>query len=317
MARFHEFQKESGGDDELPTPWMMVPLNGFNVVVLDDENLSAVPVNDQLISVFDVRASQPRARNNFLSKLRARSGSPEVAQLFASLMGYAFAFFSGRIFIVTGESIGDTIIKANDGKRMEKARLDVSVKRRSTKKVAFNFVRHKDQSGKIVNHTSNDPSAADQWIDVMNNIFTPQTNIVFEKHAARWVTFNGTLDRIVRPQDTDTLFKERDPTADMNIFIVGEYESDRNRKSTADLIQGETINYQNIICEDKTPDGIATTMAHEALHFLLREGHHEYTKEKTHWLMEQVDTRTGHKIPKGQANKVNPTQSTARQKQRK
>lgn len=144
-------------------------------MVLDDENLSAVPVNDQLISVFDVRASQPRARNNFLSKLRARSGSPEVAQLFASLTGFAFAFFSGRIFIVTGESTGDTIIKANDGKGVEKARLDVSV----------NFVRHKDKSGEIVNHTSNDPSAADQWIDVMNNIFTPETNIVFEKHAAR------------------------------------------------------------------------------------------------------------------------------------
>jgi hypothetical protein len=97
-----------------------------------------------------------------------------------------------------------------------------------------------------------------------------------DKHSVREACGpEGHLQRnsgeVVRPQNTDTLFKERDPKAEMNIFIVGELEMDSNRHSTADIIQGMTIGFQNILCEDNVPDSIAETLAHEALHFLLRE----------------------------------------------
>lgn len=322
MASFGQVWKEWGVDDELSTPWMMVPRNGFNLVILrDGKDLTTVPENKQLIDVIDISDPQSSASRSFLSKLQAHSSLPPVIKdtlpiLFSGVLTLA-SLASIRLFIVTGKSVGETIIKANDRRGVEKARINVSVKRRRTVKVAFNFVKHTDASGKEVNHTSKDPSQADQWIDGMNSIFAPQTNILFEKHDARWVKYKGTLDGVVRSKHLDDIFKERHPDSavEMNIFLVGEWEKDSI--STADVSQAVTVDFKNILCEDDTKDDTATTLAHEALHFLLREGHHTYAKEKVHWLMEQVDFRTGHKIPKEQADKVNPTHSTSRQRRRK
>lgn len=318
MASFSKVGKELGVDDELPTPWMMVPLNGFNLVLLrDGKGLIPVPENKLLINVLDISDFKSLAGRNSISELEARGGSSrEILHVLWTLV-MNLLDPSVRLLLVKGENAGDTIIKAKDGRGVEKARLNVSVKSRRTVKVAFNFVKHTDASGKEVNHTSKDPSLAGQWIDGMNNIFVPQTNVVFEKHDARWVKFKGTLDRIVRSKHLDDIFKERHPdqAVEMNIFLVGEWEKDSI--STADVSQATTSNYQNILCEDDTKDDTAVTLAHEALHFLLREDHHTYAKEKVHWLMEQVDFRTGHKIPKEQADKVNPTHSTSRQGRRK
>jgi hypothetical protein len=302
-------RKEWGVDDELPVPWMMVPKDGANVALLSgEEGVTLAPEHKNLVDV--VATSDPK--------------DPRLADLNLGAAGFA-ASGSTRAVIVTakkGAGVGDTTIIAKDASaqrgKASRTLLEVSVKAPRSVSVVFHFVRHQDGSGKPLNHTSKDPTIATEWVKGMNAIYTPQSNVVFKIQDARWVQYETQFSRVIRPQDYAELFKKRVEGAGlMNVFIVGEYEKDSNRRSTADISSGATVNGKDIICEEasgKDKHDMSILVAHEALHFLLREDHHKYVKEKSHWLMEQLAFQTGQKIPKHQANKLNPTRAVTKGK---
>ena len=297
---------EAGVDDELPLTWMMVPRDGVNLALwTGGDGLTLVPDKKRLVKIYDT--ADPKDR--------------KVAEMRLGAVGFV-ASPALRVVIVEarkGAGAGETIISAQDARSKNRGQvLEVSVKSPRQVNVVINFVRFRDASGNPVNHTSTDPSMAAPWVQGMNKIYTPQSNVVFKLQEARWVQYEKQFNRVIRPTDYEELFKKR--IADegvMNIFIVGEFEKDSNPRSRGDNYTGVTVNHQNIICEevgDKDKHDMVKLLAHEAMHYLLREGHHDYDKKKTHWVLEQLSFQTGTKIPKIHANKINPVVTPKRGK---
>lgn len=81
-----------------------------------------------------------------------------------------------RVLTIRGNMAGRTFIEVRRGRELVK-RLEVSVKPPITLKISFHFVS--DEAG---NTTKRTPQELDEMMFWLNQIYTPQTNITFQKN---------------------------------------------------------------------------------------------------------------------------------------
>ncbi len=304
---FQEVVKEAGVDEKNPLVWMMVPQGGFNYArLINADGLKLTAAQRNLVDIYD-------------------SADAKQSKVIETLLG-ATGFVpspSQRVVVISsksGAATGETLISGADARGAGKQNLlEVSVKPRRIVNAVINFVMHRNAKGEAVKHpTLVDPSMASGWIKGINDIYVPQANVEFKlPKPAAWVQYEKQFSPVIRPEDYPELFKKRTSGDVMNFFIVGEFERDSNPRSKGDISKGVTVDYKDIVCEepaDKDKHTMIQLMAHEALHFLLREGHHDFDKEKANWVMEQLDFQTGQKIPKVHANKINPAVAVKKKK---
>jgi len=176
-----------------------------------------------------------------------------------------------RFFKIAGVKKGNTSLEAKLGAAAAAASLDLGVKDKKTVNIAFNFV--KDNAG---HSTRRVPASVDNWVKGIHYIFFGQSNIEIKKKAASWVTVPQNLGAVVRfsahipgvpaaEHEWAVVTALGDATADMNIFLVWEYEQD-NTPLTDNTDAGTLAN--NCIFEDQAGSQLAETFAHEIGHYL-------------------------------------------------
>ena len=137
---------------------------------------------------------------------------------------------SKRRLIVKGNMPGRTFIDVKDKTRLIK-RLEVSVKTPITLKISFHYVS--DSAGHTTDRNPNDLTAT---IEVLNSIFTPQTNINFVEKARFFLNLkkdlgigvNYNVDYVkggyLKGHEFDLVTSKRDNSAHINIFFVWQNE---------------------------------------------------------------------------------------------
>src|SRR5258707_702016 len=157
-AKFRDIFANQGVDDDgVNTPTIIVPLHGSNIVALTGgKGIRPVPVGKSSnIKIAEVN----RAIFDFVRLMGAEPASPFSADT--------------RIFEIDGRLPGESDVKAGD------AKLHVAVLKPRSVKIAIRPVQVRNDSGAIVLHaqvTFDIP----KLVEMMNQIWTAQTNIVFE-----------------------------------------------------------------------------------------------------------------------------------------
>lgn len=234
---------ENDGFDKYSTPrWLMVPHQGYQAVEL-------------------TRATG----------LIVKSEAPGIAKV----EEVNRKPYQNRMFRIRGVAPGNTCIVAWDPqKRTVAARLEVDVKPRKVVRVAFRYVW--DKTGR---RTVRNPGDEDRWIERMNVIYTPQTNIEFKKIAAAVVKIDVDLGPVVRhsknikgvpadEHDWKWLQSWCYVGADWNVFLVWEFEGDDTPEKD-DANAGNEVWGDLCVLQDKLgKKDPGVVLAHEAGHHL-------------------------------------------------
>lgn len=271
IPRFVPVRPKEGFDPTVWPHWQMVPARGERRVrLLDSEGLEVVSTNTLVCTAEEVPAEA------------ALPGVPE--------------------FILRGDLRGRAFIQARKGKRVF-TQLQVGVKARKRVKATFHFVR--DRAGHT---TTRNPAQLDGLVSRANDILTPQANVEIVKHGTRNTFINVDLGNVVRFQvdaagrftsvdEWHLVTAKADPSADLNVFFVWEYEQD-DTPDIDDTAAGTLDG--NCIFEDVISRPAESTLAHETGHFLGCE----HTDEGLDLLMSPG--RTDDRIGRDHANIMNP-----------
>jgi hypothetical protein len=263
--------------------WQMVPVNGERWVILrDGAGLTVTSAAPATATITEVAAG-------------TLSGGDRAPSLTGD-----------RFFKIEGKAKGDTTIEAKSGV-VTVISLAIGVKNRKTVNLAFNFV--KDNAG---HSTSRSRASAAGWVKGIHHIYFGQANIDIKLKTARWVTVPQNLGRVVRfsshlpgvpaaQHEWAAVTAHGDTTADMNIFLVWEYEQD-NTPFTDQTDAGTLSN--NCIFEDRAGAQLAETFSHEIGHYLGCSDH--YVAARKRELMYGITDARGVHIPKADADIMNP-----------
>lgn len=220
---------------------------------------------------------------------------------------------ANRTLTLEGLKAGKAAVRwmSKSGKVLKANSLAVSVKEEKTIRTAFHYV--KDNAG---HKTARNKADLGKLIADINAILTPQSNVKLTKKSAMDRTVPKNLGSVVRfsshltgaphnvpiaEHEWDDVTKFSDPSADFNIFFVWEYEQDAT-PNTNNTRAGTLANEKNCLADDVITNS-AETLAHETIHLL---GIHDHSGNPSH-LIAAGSIRTGRKITRDQANKINPS----------
>lgn len=285
MAEFRKVYSIQGFDREATPRWQMVPMAGKRYVVLrDGAGLTVKSISDRFAKI------------------------KEIAKKDLPVGSFNEAFHAtDRYFEIEAVSWGTARIEAKTAAGLLMAELEADVKNAKTVRVTFNFVR--DNAG---HHTRRVPASAAQWVvDLNNTIFKPQANVEIVNHGARWVDIAANLGKVVRfsshlagvpaaQHEWDTVVAKGDATADLNVFLVWEYEQDAT-PYTDDA--GGGTSGSNTLLEDQLQGSMVRNLGHELGHALGLDDH--YVAAHSHDLMYGYEDG-GRNLPKAHANTINP-----------
>ena len=313
-ARFAAVRENDGFDPYCTPPWLMVPVLGVKRIrLLNAPDAVVTSTTPGIATVEEVSPLLARTLGGKMAPTKAGDGtSRQVEERFRIARGKGRCTVSAidgtsiREFVVKGYMAGRTFLEARFNHGLL-ARVEAGVKRVKTVRIAFNFVQ--DSAG---HKTSRNPGQVDQWLHQMNEIYTPQANIVCRKNNARWVNVGRNLGNVVRysahlsgvaasEHEWDAVAGQRDGTADFNYFFVWEYEQDATPgtdNTDAGALSG------NCIFEDDAGAEVAETLAHELGHFLgVRDF---YENNRVGWLMYGITDDRGRMLPRDHATRMNP-----------
>ncbi len=248
------------------------------------------------------RDSEPDAAATKVTFTSTNTGTATVSP--------ATAAADKQVLTVTGVARGTTDIQAKfDGTNAEK--LNVSVKKKTTLRVTFNYVSDNAGHGTIRGHAE-----ANNLLARLNEIYGPQTNMEFVLNQVRDVQVSQNLgDKVDKigctPGVTACEFLSpeivaitslADSTADRNIFFIREIERKPPTPSIDVAAIGENPG-SIMLVEDRLGGDFGQVVSHEMGHnFGL--GHYTNMNEM-HYLM-YYTTSGGCFIPKSEADKINP-----------
>lgn len=317
---FGEVWKEWGVDEEAThkrqaATWMMVPLGGVNLVLLKDKDLTW-DFDSSRLEVLEVKDQGARGLPRDWQSSLMTPAKPQAKDKATDALTDALALAgkSARLLAVRGKKGGEAPIDAKAGKTIKET-LAISVHPRVTLKVTFHLVKIKGGAGDGKDQPLSiwNTSHVTRWLDDLNRIFTPQANIAFKQHKieeppiARYSGANAPYKSA--EEWTAEVGKERDGSADANVFLVGKWRgvSDDHYK---DVLGSYIIATRDIVLDDRSSqDSFITTLAHEFGHFLgYRKGHKfgHPDADKKHWLMTTIDKNAGIKIPRQYVLDFNP-----------
>jgi hypothetical protein len=267
------------GFDRQATPrWQMVPVNGDRYVALRSGAGLVVTSNNPGV----VRAT-------------------EIA-LGAVPGGERQPLHSGdRVFKLHGVTKGNARLQAKNAGGVTAVELEVDTKDKKTVGVTFNFVR--DSGG---HHTVRPTASAAHWVSTMRYVYSGQANIEPTLRHTRQVRVPVDLGPQVMwtsgaDSEWDTVTALGDAAADMNYFLVWEYEQDAT--PTVDNTDAGTM-AANCIFEDAAGSAVGVTMAHEMGHYLGVDDHYDVTHKLD--LMYGITDQRGINLRKSDVNTMNP-----------
>jgi len=191
MAAFQEVFRRSGIDERRSPPGMVVPFGGDNIVALIDPGRKLkVEPNAHALEIKEIDGAEIRKR---VMQVRDTFSQPDVdKQLSAAALP---ATFNGdaRFFEIRGRKKligfpGLEVVARSAGRKIE-ARLYVAVLPEIKIKVAFRNVMIPGSGGTPAFHAKK--PCNDEWeLPTMNNIWTPQANIRFERAPSDWLVID-------------------------------------------------------------------------------------------------------------------------------
>lgn len=286
MAEFRKVYTVQGFDREASPRWQMIPMTESRYVVLrDGAGLTVTSANPAVATVKEI-AQKDVPKGSFNEAFRT----------------------TDRFFQLDAAAWGITRIQTKNAAGAVLVELEVDTKNRKNVRVMFNFVR--DNAG---HQTKRVPASAAQWvIDLNRFIFKAQANVEIVSHApARWVTVPQNLGDVVRfsshlptvpaaQHEWDVVVAQGDAAADLNVFLVWEYEQDDT--PYVDDTGAGTLN-SNTLLEDNLQGTLFRNLGHEIGHALGLPDH--YDAAHRHDLMYGYEDG-GTNLPKAHANKINP-----------
>ena len=279
-AEWHKVFNMMGFDKDAAPKWQMVPVSGDRYMALrDGVGLTVTSTDVTKLTATEIN----------------RSALPSAGQRMPLQA-------SDRIFKLRGVAKGSARIQAKAGAVL-RAELEVDIKDRKNVGITFNFVR--DSAG---HHTIRVPASAAQWVRDVNGIYNGQANIFVTLRATRNVAVPSNLGPQVMWDATagsewNTVTALGDAGADLNVFLVWEYEQDAT--PAVDNTNAGTLT-GNTIMEDHLTAGKPTfvTIGHEMGHHLGASDRNSATEKA--FLMFGAGTRTGVHLPKADVNTMNP-----------
>ena len=266
------------GFDRFASPkWQMVPVSGKRYLALRDGAGLTVTSNNPAVTVREIKQAEiPKGGE----RMPLNHGD--------------------RIFELTGAGKGHARLQAKSG-GVIKAEVQVDTKNKKTVRLTFNFVH--DSAG---HHTKRATASAAGWVKKINEIYNGQANTFVTLKLARKVAVTSNLGQIVMwkagaSSEWNTVVALGDSGADMNFFLVWEYEQDATPYH--DDTDAGTLG-SNCIFEDKAGTAIGVTMGHEMGHFLGVNDH--YDNSHSFDLMYGITDKRGVNLRMSDVNVMNP-----------
>jgi hypothetical protein len=277
---FEKVFNMQGFDKDASPKWQMVPVGGIRYTALrDGAGLTVTSSNAAIVTVTEInRTTLPTA-------------GLEPMPLQAT----------DRIFRLNGVAKGNARVQAKNAAGAIVVELEIDTKNKKTVRATFNFV--KDTGG---HETARVPAAAAHWIATMRYIYSGQANVEPTLRMTRHVIVGSNLGAVVMwtpgaGNEWGLVTAKGDSGADMNYFLVWEYEQDStpNHDDTDAGTMGS-----NCIFEDHAGTAIGVTMAHEMGHYLGLPDRYSAAQKLN--LMYGITDARGIHLPKGDVNVINP-----------
>jgi len=284
MASFVQFLQHSGV--YATQSFMIVPQGGFNLVCLRDSKNVGLSYDRDRLQVEDVRLDQvERVAQEYINTRYKDQGSQErndqLLRLRTALYVTAQPKGSARGLKVSAKGFGIPELKAMRDNTQIK--LDVAILPRKKFTIAFKFLKHLDQSGKVINATKWTPDDAPWFLTRLNWTFGAQTNIFFTPLEATWVTVQKALGpKISRDVFRKDIVPLKRRGADLTCFLVGDYDA-MDTEAAGEYLSDEQV---FVVVDQGNPavfdygEAFIGVMAHEVGHFLHHKrnlagsGHH-------------------------------------------
>jgi len=250
MPSFVQFLQRSGV--YAAQSFMIVPRRGFNLVCLRDSKDVGLSYDRDRLQVDDVRLEDvERVALEYISFRYGKQKSQERADQLLRLRTALFATARPEGFART---------------------------------IAFRFLRHLDQSRKVINATKWTPDDVPWFLTRLNWTFGAQANIFFTLADATWFTVQKALGpKISRDAFRKDIVPHKQRGADLTCFLVGDYDA------TATEAAGEYLPDEQVfvVVDQGNPpvfdygEAFIGVMAHEIGHFLHHKrnipgsGHHD------------------------------------------
>ncbi len=285
MASFVQFLQQSGV--YAAQSFMIVPRKGFNLVCLRDSKDVSLSYDRGRLQVEDVglevveRVAQEYIHTRFKEQ-RSQERDDRLLRLRTALYGTARPDGLARGLKVTAKGFGIPELKAMRGNTS--IRLEVAILPRKDYTIAFKFLKHFDQSGKVINATIRTPDDVPWFLNRLNWTFGAQANIFFTPVDVAWIT----VEKALGPKISRDVFRKdivpfKSRSADLTCFLVGDYDAMDNE------VAGEYLPDEQVfvVVDQGNPDmfdygeAFIGVMAHEVGHFLHHKrnqsgsGHHD------------------------------------------
>ncbi len=284
MASFVQFLPRSGVIAE--QSFMSVPRPGFNLVCLRDSKGVQLSYDPGRLQVDDVRLEDvERVAQEYIAtrfgKLKGQERDDQLLRLRTALFATARPEGLARGLKVTARGIGIPELKAVRGNISIK--LDVALLPRKDYTIAFRFLRHLNESGKVINATKWTPEDVPWFLTKLNWTFGAQANIFFSPLDATWITVHKALGpKISRDDFRKEVVPYKRRGADLTCFLVGDYDAMASEAAGQYLSDEQVF----VVVDEGNPpvfdhgEAFIGVMAHEVGHFLhhkrnLGSGHHD------------------------------------------